>query len=155
MIDSYEVGRKISSLRLSQNLTQEELAEKLYVTRQALSRWERGQAVPPVEIVVELGRIFNVSFDEILCLNETFDVDPENIFKNHDRQLIINRIISGDLEVDIPNVFYQFSPLERIHILSKVKDGTIKTDLNELIVRLTPSELKFLGGNKNEWICKP
>ncbi|NMA05329.1 MAG: helix-turn-helix transcriptional regulator, partial [Acholeplasmataceae bacterium] len=60
MIDSYEVGKKISSLRLSRNLTQEELAEKLYVTRQALSRWERGQAVPPVEIVVELGRIFNV-----------------------------------------------------------------------------------------------
>jgi transcriptional regulator with XRE-family HTH domain len=120
------------------------------VTRQALSRWERGQAVPPVEIVVELGRIFNVSFDEILCLNETFDVDPENIFKNHDRQLIINRIISGDLVVDIPSIFYQLSPLERIHILSKIKDETIKTDLNELIVKLTPSELKFLGGNKNE-----
>ncbi|MGI6782532.1 MAG: helix-turn-helix transcriptional regulator [Acholeplasmataceae bacterium] len=150
MIDSYEVGRKISSLRLNHNMTQEELAEKLYVTRQALSRWERGQAVPPVEIVVELGRIFHVSFDEILCLNESFEIDPDDIFKNHDRQLIINRIISGDLEVNIPDIFYQLSPLERIHILSKIRDGVITTNFEELIVKLTPSELKFLGGKKHE-----
>lgn len=150
MIDSYEVGRKISSLRTINNLTQEDLAEKLHVTRQALSRWERGQAVPPVDIVVELGRIFNVSFDEILCLNESFEIDPNNIFKNHDRQLIINKIILGELEVSIPDIFYQLSPLERINVLSKIKDGTITTNLKELIVKLTPSELKFLGGKKNE-----
>ena len=79
MIDSKRVGNKISQLRLANSLTQDQLADKLFVTRQALSRWERGQAVPPVEMVVELSRIFNVSFDDLLCLNESFEIDEQKI----------------------------------------------------------------------------
>ncbi len=146
MIDSKRVGNKISQLRLANSLTQDQLADKLFVTRQALSRWERGQAVPPVEMVVELSRIFNVSFDDLLCLNESFEIDEHDIFKNHDRHFIINKIITGKLEVSIPDIFYQLSPVERLTILSKIKDETIKTNLSELIVKLTPSELKYLGG---------
>lgn len=146
MIDSKRVGNKISQLRLANSLTQDQLADKLFVTRQALSRWERGQAVPPVEMVVELSRIFNVSFDDLLCLNESFEIDEHDIFKNHDRHFIINKIITGKLVVSIPDIFYQLSPVERLTILSKIKDETIKTNLSELIVKLTPSELKYLGG---------
>lgn len=146
MIDSKRVGNKISQLRLANSLTQDQLADKLFVTRQALSRWERGQAVPPVEMVVELSRIFNVSFDDLLCLNESFEIDEHDIFKNHDRHFIINKIITGEFEVSIPDIFYQLSPVERLTILSKIKDETIKTNLSELIVKLTPSELKYLGG---------
>lgn len=150
MIDAQQVGNKITQLRQDNNLTQDQLADKLYVTRQALSRWERGHAVPPVEMVVELSRIFGVSFDELLCLNESFEINEEDIFKNHDRHFVINKITSGELEINIPDIFYQLSPLERITVLSKVKDGTLKPDLSELLVKLTPSELKYLGGNKNE-----
>ena len=150
MVDPKRVGNKITELRQAKNLTQEELADKVYVTRQALSRWERGQAVPPVDMVVELSRIFSVSFDELLCLNESFEVNKNDIFKNHDRQLIINWIVSGQLEVNIPDIFYQLSPLERMTVLSKLRDGTINTNWEELLVKLTPSELKFLGGKKHE-----
>lgn len=155
MIDPKRVGEKIIKLRQASNLTQEDLADKVFVTRQALSRWERGHAVPPVDMVVELSRIFNVSFDDLLCLNESFEVNENDIFKNHDRQLVINWIVSGKLKVNIPDIFYQLSPSERIVVLSKLRDGSITTNWNELLPKLTPSELKFIGGIKHEWkICK-
>lgn len=101
-------------------------------------------------MVVELSRIFNVSFDDLLCLNESFEVNENDIFKNHDRQLIINWIVSGKLKVNIPDIFYQLSPSERIVVLSKLRDGSITANWNELLPKLTPSELKFIGGIKHE-----
>ena len=146
MIDLRAVGNKIQSLRNEHQLTQDELAEKLYVTRQALSKWENGQSIPSIDNILLLSRVFNVTFEEILCLNEPVEFDEENIFKSHDRYLIKNKIISGDLKVDLPNVFYQFSPLERMTILRKIKDQTIETDLSDLITKITSSEIKFIIG---------
>lgn len=148
MIDLRSVGKKIQSLRVTHNLTQDELADKLYVTRQALSKWENGQSIPTIDNILLLSRLFNVTFEEILCLNEKTEFDHEDLFKSHDRYLIINKIISGELVVDLTHVFYQFSPLERMTLLKKVKDGTLKVDINDLSTKLTTSELKFLlGGN--------
>ena len=46
-----------------------------------------------------------------------------------------------------PDVFYQFSPNERMIILKNVKEGKIETNINDLVVKLTPSELKYLSKN--------
>lgn len=146
MIDLRSVGRKIQSLRVKNKLTQDELAEKLYVSRQALSKWENGQSAPTIDNILILSRIFNVTFEEILCLNEKTEFDKEDLFKNHDRYLIISKIISGELVVKLEDVFYQFSPLERMTLLKKIKDGTLKADISELSSKLTTSELKFLLG---------
>lgn len=146
MIDLRSVGRKIQSLRIKHNLTQDELSEKLFVTRQALSKWENGQSIPSIDSILLLSRLFNVTFEDILCLNEKTEFDPTDLFKNHDRYLIINKIINHELEVDLPAVFYQFSPLERMTLLRKVKDQTLTCDLAELKSKLTTSELKFLTG---------
>lgn len=146
MIDLRSVGRKIQSLRVKHKLTQDELAEKLYVSRQALSKWENGQSAPTIDNILILSRIFNVTFEEILCLNEKTEFDKEDLFKDHDRYLIISKIISGELVVKLEDVFYQFSPLERMTLLKKIKDGTLKADISELSSKLTTSELKFLLG---------
>ena len=50
-------------LRLERGLTQEELAERLFVTRQAVSRWETGETVPGVETLKLLSRLFDVSIN--------------------------------------------------------------------------------------------
>ena len=65
MIDFVKVGNKIATLRKQKGLSQEELAEKLYVTRQALSKWENG-SVPSIDIVLQLAKSFDVSFEELL-----------------------------------------------------------------------------------------
>ena len=59
-------GKKIAELRKFNSLSQESLAEKVGVSRQAISKWERGEASPDMENVVSLARIFNVTVDDLL-----------------------------------------------------------------------------------------
>ncbi len=65
------IGIKIQQLRISNGLTQEQLAEKLSVSRQAVSKWEMEQAVPDTDKVILMSRLFSVGTDEILLDTET------------------------------------------------------------------------------------
>jgi len=61
---------KLYELRRAAGLSQEELAEKLNVSRQAVSKWENGAAQPELSKLVELSRLYGVSVDELLSLEE-------------------------------------------------------------------------------------
>ena len=150
MIDAISVGKKITKLRRNMNLSQEELAQELYITRQCLSKWELGQALPNIDMIISLTKILNVSIDELLCLDEELTVDEENIFTGHERIFIIKKLINNELNVNIANVFYQLSPSERMLVIRNIKDGISKCDFEELKPKLTLSEIKFLGGTVYE-----
>jgi len=64
------IGEKIYQLRKQQNLSQEALAERVNVTRQAVSKWELGTSVPELETVVTLARTFGVTTDYLLSIEE-------------------------------------------------------------------------------------
>ncbi len=70
------VGENIKRLRLQHKMTQKNVADKLFVTVQAVSRWEKGDVEPSISTIVELARIFGVTTDEIL------GVDQENTANN-------------------------------------------------------------------------
>lgn len=61
-----ELGNKILTLRKKNNITQEELAEQLNVTRQTISKWELGETSPDIKQAKELSQIFKVSLDELV-----------------------------------------------------------------------------------------
>lgn len=61
-----ETKNIIFELRTKNGLSQDELAEKLYVTRQAVSRWETGETVPNTETLKLLSKLFDVSINTIL-----------------------------------------------------------------------------------------
>lgn len=61
-----KIGNFIKSIRLENNLTQKELADKLGVTYQAVSKWENGKNVPDIGIMKQISEEFNVNIDEIL-----------------------------------------------------------------------------------------
>ena len=61
-----ELGNKILALRKKNNITQEELAEKLNVTRQTISKWELGETAPDIKQAKELSKFFKVSIDELV-----------------------------------------------------------------------------------------
>lgn len=71
------IGEKIYELRVQRGLSQEKLAEMLEVSRQAVSKWELGQAVPDVDKIIKMSELFSVSTDTIL-LKETKDKPLEN-----------------------------------------------------------------------------
>ena len=61
-----ETKTVLLNLRTEKGLSQEELAEKLFVTRQAVSRWENGETVPGVETLKLLSKVFDVSINTLL-----------------------------------------------------------------------------------------
>jgi transcriptional regulator with XRE-family HTH domain len=146
MIDFVKVGKKIADLRRSNGLSQDDLAEKLFVTRQAVSKWENGMSVPTIDTLSDICRIFFVSFEELLGLfdKERLVLDPDDIFRGHDRSFIVSKIANGEIEVDLASVFYQMSPAERMFLLKHVREGALKVDMTELAAKLTPSEARYL-----------
>lgn len=61
-----KIGQFIKQIRKDNKLTQKELADKLGVTYQAVSKWENGKNVPDVAILKEMSKMFNIDIDEIL-----------------------------------------------------------------------------------------
>lgn len=68
-----DLGSKICKLRKDSKMSQEQLSEKLNVTRQTISNWELGQTVPDIFQAKEISKIFNISLDELM------DNDIKNI----------------------------------------------------------------------------
>ena len=65
-----EFNEKLQELRKSRSLTQEELAEALFVSRTAISKWESGRGYPNLDSLKEISRYFSVSIDELICSKE-------------------------------------------------------------------------------------
>ena len=66
-MDQVKVGRFIAKLRKEQELTQEALGQMLGVTNKTVSRWENGNYMPDIELLVPLGRALGVSVNELLA----------------------------------------------------------------------------------------
>jgi transcriptional regulator with XRE-family HTH domain len=65
-----EFCEKLQELRKGRSLTQEELAEALYVSRTAVSKWESGRGYPSIDSLKEISRFFGVTVDELICPEE-------------------------------------------------------------------------------------
>lgn len=65
-----EFHEKLQKLRKSENLTQEELADKLYVSRTAISKWESGRGYPSIDSLKAIAQYFHVTIDELIGSEE-------------------------------------------------------------------------------------
>ena len=66
MVTDMILAEKIITLRKRMNWSQEELAEKLDISRQAVSKWEAGSSSPDIHNIVQLGKLYGISTDSIL-----------------------------------------------------------------------------------------
>ena len=77
------IGEKIAALRISADISQEQLAEKISVSRQSVSKWEMDQALPQIDKVLQLCELFGISTDELLCEKiSLLEKEPANRQKN-------------------------------------------------------------------------
>ena len=65
-----EFNEKLQELRKTKGITQEELAQALYVSRTAVSKWESGRGYPSIDSLKEISRFFSVTIDELICPEE-------------------------------------------------------------------------------------
>mgnify|MGYP002512675738 CR=1 FL=1 len=73
-----EFNVKLQELRKSKGLTQEELAQKLFVSRTAISKWESGRGYPSIDSLKEIAKFFSISIDELLSTNEVLTLAEED-----------------------------------------------------------------------------
>jgi len=74
-----EFHEKLQELRKSRGLTQEELAEELYVSRTAISKWESGRGYPSIDSLKEISNYFSVTIDELLSTDKLLSIaEKEN-----------------------------------------------------------------------------
>lgn len=79
-----EIGAQIKKYREAQGLSQEALAEKIFVARQTISNWETGKSYPDVHSLMLLGGVFNVSLDQLV--KEDIDIMKKEINKAEVRE---------------------------------------------------------------------
>ena len=62
--------QQLTKLRQAAGLSQEQLADQLHVSRQAISKWENGSALPDIEKIIQIASILHVSLDELVLAKE-------------------------------------------------------------------------------------
>ena len=87
-----ELANRLAELRKQKGLSQEELADRLQVSRQAVSKWERGEASPDTDNLIELAKIYEISLDELVGLssNNTKDNKEEDHIEDNKEGIHIN-----------------------------------------------------------------
>ncbi len=82
-------GEKIKDLRIKNNLTQQDFADKFFVTRQAVSRWEQGKSIPGIDVLELIAKEFNVSIDYLVS-------EEDSIKQVEEKELQIGYNTSND-----------------------------------------------------------
>lgn len=77
-----EIANKLQKLRKENGYSQEELADKLGISRQAVSKWERAESSPDTDNLIILAKLYNVSLDELLSTDESIDEIRENTIES-------------------------------------------------------------------------
>lgn len=77
-MDTVRIGKFLSELRREQELTQEQLGERIGVSNKTISRWENGNYMPPVEMLLELSNFYGVSINEILSGRRLADTEAKS-----------------------------------------------------------------------------
>ena len=113
------IGMKIQEYRVKNGLSQELLAEKLSVTRQSVSKWEIGQALPEVDKIIAMSKLFSISTDVLLAINENLFSKPNKnqlhlgsiylILKNFNKSVdFYEKFLSMRVSTVNTNIFAEF-----------------------------------------------
>lgn len=79
-----DLGNRIKDEREKLNLSQDELAQRMNISRQAISKWETGKSYPDIEKILKLSELFNLSLDELVRGDKNFQ---ENLIKEGKRNM--------------------------------------------------------------------
>lgn len=148
MLNLVLIGKRISTKRKELKLTQNELAESLYVTHQAVSKWENGKSLPTIDILYELTKVLSVSIDYLLDDTDIKDTDYETKFKNYPRETVLNEFLTQfDWENQIIDIFYLLNSRERFKVINKIISSSKCITIQTLWPYATPEERIYLLAN--------
>ena len=129
-----ETANRLVELRKKNNLSQEELAEKLGVSRQAVSKWERSEASPDTDNLIALAEIYGMSLDELIFGEKRGGADEEEKKDESEEQ---NRADKETVKIGPDGIFVKSKDgdevsisLRGINIISSDEDDDIDVDID-------------------------
>ena len=111
-----EFNEKLQKLRKQKGFTQEELSEKLFVSRTAVSKWESGRGYPGIDSLKEIAKLFGVTIDELISSDELLSVAEED---TKQKESHFRDVVYGLFDVSV--LVLLFLPL-----FGQREDGVIK-----------------------------
>ena len=93
-----EFNEKLQELRKQKGITQEELAERLYVSRTAVSKWESGRGYPNIESLKALASFFSVTVDELISTDQALSIAEAD---SREKEKRLCDLVSGLLDVSM------------------------------------------------------
>ena len=160
-MDYQKIGDLISKLRKEKGLTQKELADKLFITDRAVSKWERGLGCPDVSLLDDLSKILDISIIEILkgrrldkdeiienaSIIESMNYSKENFkykFRKYFNIFCILVILFIGLIIVINNI-------QSIYYLNKTYKNTVNDQGLKELISETNSNINIIKNNKGKY----
>lgn len=122
MFNTVKFGKSLSKLRKNADMTQSELADKLNLTRQAISKYERGESFPDISVLVNIAAVFNTTIDSLITGGEP-STGERLIFKS----------VAGTCDDASPGTIedlVNLAPLLKPSILKKLSDKFAKDGID-------------------------
>lgn len=144
-----EIANRLVKLRKENGLSQEQLAEKLNISRQAVSKWERAEASPDTDNLICLAKLYNISLDELLKIN-----DGNNIIKDEQEKegFYIKDDEGNSINISDGKIIATNNKNETIQINNKNKKQKLVSDIVMPITTFTILIAYIICGTKyNLW----
>ena len=127
-------NEKLKMLRKGSKMTQEQLAEKLNVSRQAITKWETGDGVPDIENLKQISKVFNITIDELVKEEKNVQINEKKKY-NYIKELEIDHTKHFDINITnnekrsdtAVNIYLPQKYIEDIEINTKVKTMNIES----------------------------
>ena len=158
MEDKFMISMRIRELRKQANLSQEMMAEKIGVSRQAITKWETGLGVPDIENLVAIADLFKLSLDELMGR----DIEHETLAKDYLYESVTEYDIDGKKDFDISFMganklmlyAYEGEKVKVILLSDTISDiqNELKTKIDD-IKRKIDIDIKRVG-NLSETVAK-
>ncbi len=143
------LSENLLTLRRAHNLTQEQVAEKLNVSRQAVAKWESGETTPDITNCTALARLYDISLDDLVHYSEEktgFPLPPKG-------KHIFGTVTVGDKgQIVIPKKareIFSISPGDRILVLGDESQGIALLKEKDML-NLLRQTLKEMRGGKED-----
>lgn len=153
LLDLLQIGKKLSELRQIKELTQDELAETLFVSHQAISKWERGLTLPSIDNLCYMMEFYSVSLEELLCLeSKKISSNVDALFLEHNREYIVHEVATDRMPTfKLQDIIHKLSCEERMYALYLMIDRKLVIS-EKLWPRLSLDERqviihKYIEGN--------
>ena len=159
-----EFCEKLQQLRKQHHLTQEQLAQQLYVSRTAVSKWESGRGYPNLQSLKDLSRLFAISIDELLSNHELMELAESENRSNLNRMSCLVFSV-----LDLLTIVLLVMPLlgqqegesiRTVTLLAHVKQGGALQFLHGAALIMLPvigvfaMILNFTGSERGMQLCK-